>query len=523
MEQQKQNQKIRRYPPKMDIIFQAIFGEVGSENITKDFLEKILKRKIEKISLDKNPILRRELKDDKLGVLDIVTELDGKEKCNIEMQLIDKSNIIERMLYYWSKMYTRQIKAGDDYKKLEKTIVILIADFNIKGLEEVEYHSTWKIIETNSVKKLILTDKFELDIIELLKIKGRENEKDQLLDWLIFLENPESERVTRKMEENENLKEAVEKLDRISEDEKMQRIIELREKAIRDEHAIYDKGLDDGIEKGIQKGFEEGKNLKIDYQNAQGDISIAKTISDQFVTSNVDMIFAIATSSLQASYNATKDIPIVFTAVTDPIEAGVAKSWESSDTNVTGTSDMVSMEEQLNLLITLVPDIKTVGVIYNSSEANSLAQVQELKKEADKKGIDIKEISVTTVNEINQNLNSAIGSIDALYAPTDNTVASAYDLVGNICVNKKVPILCGEEAGVSKGGLCSIGIDYFKLGKEAGYKAAEILNGTEPSDIKITTLSDMSITINTDVAEKLNITIPEDIDAKANKVTGGVQ
>lgn len=110
MEQQKQNKKIKRYPPKMDIIFQAIFGEVGSENITKDFLEKILKRKIEKISLDKNPILRRELKDDKLGVLDIITELDGKEKCNIEMQLIDKNNIIERMLYYWSKMYTRQIK-----------------------------------------------------------------------------------------------------------------------------------------------------------------------------------------------------------------------------------------------------------------------------------------------------------------------------------------------------------------------------------------------------------------------------
>ena len=253
MEQQKQNKKIRRYPPKMDIIFQAIFGEVGSENITKDFLEKILKRKIEKISLDKNPILRRELKDDKLGVHDIITELDGKEKCNIEMQLIDKNNIIERMLYYWSKMYTRQIKAGDDYNKLEKTIVILIADFNIKGLEEVEYYSTWKIIETNSVKKLILTDKFELDIIELLKIKGRENEKDQLLDWLIFLENPESERVTRKMKENENLKEAVEKLDRISEDEKMQRIIELREKAIRDEHAIYAKGVDDGIEKGIMK------------------------------------------------------------------------------------------------------------------------------------------------------------------------------------------------------------------------------------------------------------------------------
>ena len=147
------------------------------------------------------------------------------------------------------------------------------------------------------------------------------------------------------------------------------------------------KGFIEGLK---EKGFEEGKNLKINYQNAQGDMAIAKTISDQFVTSNVDLIFAIATSSLQASYNSTKDIPIVFTAVTDPIDAGVAKSWESSGTNVTGTSDMVSMEKQLELLTKLVPDIKTIGVIYNSSEANSLAQVQELKKEAEKKNIKVK-------------------------------------------------------------------------------------------------------------------------------------
>lgn len=289
------------------------------------------------------------------------------------------------------------------------------------------------------------------------------------------------------------------------------------------QHDALDASREGFIEGLKEKGFEEGKNLKINYQNAQGDMSIAKTISDQFVTSKVDMIFAIATPSLQAAYNATNDIPIVFTAVTDPIDAGVAKSWESSETNVTGTSDMVSMEKQLELLKTLVPDMKTLGVIYNSSEANSLAQVQELKKEAKNKKIDIKEISVTTVNEIEQNLSSVLGSIDALYAPTDNTIASAYDLVGNLCVSKNIPILCGEEAGVSKGGLCSIGIDYFKLGKEAGYKAAEVLNGKNPSDIEISTLSDMSVTINTDVAKKLNIIIPSDIDEKANKVTGGVE
>ena len=258
MEQQNKVEPRKKYPPKIDIIFQAIFGEVGSEHITKDFLEKILNRKIEKISLDKNPILRRELKEDKLGVLDIMTELDGKEKCNIEIQLSDKSNIIERVLYYWSRIYAKQLKAGNYYDKLEKTIVILIADFNIKGLEKLGYHSVWKIMETDNAKKLILTDKFEVDIIELIKIEGKEKEKDQLLDWLVFLENPESERVTQKMEENKNLKEAVEKLNKINEDEKMQRIIELREKAIRDEHAIYAKGVDDGIEKGAK-----GEKLQI--------------------------------------------------------------------------------------------------------------------------------------------------------------------------------------------------------------------------------------------------------------------
>ena len=135
-----------------------------------------------------------------------------------------------------------------------------------------------------------MTDKFELDIIELSKIKGRENEKDQLLDWLIFLENPESERVIRKMEENENLKEAVEKLDRISEDEKMQRIIELREKAIRDEHAIYAKGVDDGIEKGIQKGFEDGKEKG----SREKQIEIAKKL----LKSKVEIEIIIETTGL---------------------------------------------------------------------------------------------------------------------------------------------------------------------------------------------------------------------------------
>jgi putative ABC transport system substrate-binding protein len=280
------------------------------------------------------------------------------------------------------------------------------------------------------------------------------------------------------------------------------------------------KGFVDALK---EKGYEEGKNIKIEQQNAQGEQANAQTICKQFVDSKKDLIFAIATPAAQAAYNSTKDIPIIFTAVTDPVKAEIAKDWKSSGTNVTGTSDKVPVDKQIELLKKLIPNAKTVGVIYNTSETNSVIQVDELKAAAEKQGLAVKEVGVTNVNEINQNLSSALGQIDVLYTPTDNTVASGYALVGKLCLEKNIPIIGAEEAVVTKGGLASIGIDYYKLGKEAGVKAAEVLDGKKPSDVEISTLSDMTFTINTDVAKKLNITIPSDIEANAKKVTGGVE
>ncbi|MFT8342174.1 MAG: ABC transporter substrate-binding protein [Clostridium beijerinckii] len=280
------------------------------------------------------------------------------------------------------------------------------------------------------------------------------------------------------------------------------------------------KGFVDGLK---DKGYEEGKNIKIEQQNAQGEQANAQTIAKQFTDAKKDLIFAIATPAVQAAYNSTKDIPIIFTAVTDPVKAEVAKDWKSSGTNVTGTSDKVPVDKQIELLKKLLPNAKTVGVIYNTSETNSVTQVDELKAAADKQGLAVNEIGVTNVNEINQNLASALGQIDVLYTPTDNTVASGYALVGKLCLDKNVPIIGAEEAVVTKGGLASIGIDYYKLGKEAGYKAAEVLDGKKPSDVEISTLSDMSFTINTDVVKKLNITLPADIESNCKKVTGGVE
>ena len=256
------NNNFKTLSPKLDVVFQALFGEVESESITKDFLEKILKRKIQKIDLSKNLILRREFKDDKLGVLDILAILDNKEQCNIELQIIDKKNIIDRILYYWSRLYSRQIKSGHNYSEAEKTIIILIADFKLDELNGLNYISKWKIIEENKRNK-ILTDKFELDIIELPKIQGKELVKDELLDWLYFLENPKSERVIHVMKDNKKIKEASDKLCTLSEDEKLQRIADLREKAIMDEKAIYAKGLDDSTKKIAKKLKENDVSIEI--------------------------------------------------------------------------------------------------------------------------------------------------------------------------------------------------------------------------------------------------------------------
>lgn len=278
------------------------------------------------------------------------------------------------------------------------------------------------------------------------------------------------------------------------------------------QHPALDLAREGFIEGLREKGYEDGKNITIDYQNAQGDAATSQTIAQKFVSEDKDMILAIATPSAQAVYNATKEIPSVFTAVTDPVAAGIAESWESPGTNFTGVSDMVPIDKQLQLLLKLVPEVKTLGVIFNTSEANSIVQVETLKEEAIKLNIEVKEIGVTNVNEINQNLTAVIKSIDALYTPTDNTVASAFDLIGKIAVENNVPILGAEEAVVDVGGLCSIGIDYFKLGKETAFKAVEILEGKKPAEIKISTLDDMSIKINREIAAKLGIKIPENIN-----------
>ena len=250
--------------PKLDIVFQILFGEVGSEEITKDLLSTILDEEINEIDLNQNIVLRRRNLKDKMGIVDVLAKINNNEFCNIEMQVSDDKDIIKRILYYWSKQYSKELQKGHPYIDLKRTINVLIANFKIDILKNLEFHTQWKIIEEKG-RKTVLTDDLELHIIELPKMRNNKatGKDKKLIEWLSFLNNPESKEVTNYMKNNESMKKAKEKLNTMSEDERIRRLAELREKAILDELEVkaynYRKGKNDGLE---QKNKEIAKKMK---------------------------------------------------------------------------------------------------------------------------------------------------------------------------------------------------------------------------------------------------------------------
>lgn len=289
------------------------------------------------------------------------------------------------------------------------------------------------------------------------------------------------------------------------------------------EHPALDSARKGFIQGLKDKGYEEGKNIKIDYQNAQGDMQTSQNIAKNFVSNKEDLIFAIGTPSAQGAFNATKDIPILITAVTDPVKSGLVKSIEKPETNVTGTSDKIPMKEQFQLLKTLIPKAKNIGIIYNTSESNSEIQLEEAKSISKEFNLNVISTGITNVNDIPQSLNSIINKIDVLYLITDNTVASAIPLLVNTCYSKNIPIFGGERAHVVSGAIATIGIDYYKLGLQTAEAAVKIMNGNIPQEIPVGTLKNMELVINEDAIKKLNIQVPKDIFEKAEKVQGGVK
>ncbi|WP_346888674.1 ABC transporter substrate-binding protein [Clostridium sp. UBA1056] len=277
------------------------------------------------------------------------------------------------------------------------------------------------------------------------------------------------------------------------------------------EHPSLDKARDGFIKALEDNGYKDGENIKIDYQNAQNDMPTTQMIANKFVSDKKDLIYAISTPSAQAAYNATKDIPILMTAVTDPVAAGLVKSIDKPERNVSGTSDYISIDKNLELIKMFIPDAKTIGVLYNTSEVNSKIQVDTLKEYASKNNYKVVEKGVSSSMEISQAMSSLVGKIDVLYVPTDNLIVSSMPIVSKIATNNKVPIISSEDGSVKSGALACQGIDYEKLGYKTGELAVKVLNGEEISNIPVTMLDETQIIVNEDTLNSLSL---EKIDDK---------
>ena len=278
------------------------------------------------------------------------------------------------------------------------------------------------------------------------------------------------------------------------------------------EHNALDsayKGFVDGLK---EAGYEDGKNIIIDYQNAQGEQANCITIGQKFINDKSDLILAIATPAAQAIANMTKDIPILITAVTDPADSKLVGDNNAPGGNVTGTSDLTPVEAQIELLKEIIPNVKTVGLLYCSSEQNSVFQINIAKKKLDAMGIKYIDIAISNLNEIQQVIQNVIGKVEAIYTPTDNMIANGMATVALMTEPAKIPVICGEGGMTMLGGTATYGINYYELGKLTSTQAVSILKGDKKTaEMPIEYLQKFDLVVNTNMIESIGLTIPESL------------
>ncbi|MCI1134849.1 ABC transporter substrate-binding protein [Enterococcus gallinarum] len=279
------------------------------------------------------------------------------------------------------------------------------------------------------------------------------------------------------------------------------------------EHGSLDAAYE-GFKEGLAEGgYKEGENLTLEYQNAQNSQDNLKSMSEKLVKNSPDLLLGIATPAAVSLANETTDIPIVVTAVTDLVEAKLAESNEAPGRNITGTSDMIPIDKQIQLLLSIVPDAKTIGIMYNAGEANSKIQANLAEKALKDAGVDVKVLTANTTNDVQQVTTSLAKDVDGIYVPTDNTFASAAAVIGEVAKETKTPIVAGSVEQVEDGALATFGIDYKSLGKQTGELAAKILDGDEkPATTPVETANKLELVVNQEMATALGID-PESIVA----------
>ncbi len=272
------------------------------------------------------------------------------------------------------------------------------------------------------------------------------------------------------------------------------------------QHAALDK-TNEGFIAALD---DAGINYEIDQQNASNDQSTCQTIAEKLVNDGNDLIYAIATPAAQAVAGMTKDIPVVISAVTDPAESGLVADNSAPGGNVTGVSDLTPIKEQIDLLKQLIPDVQTIGVLYCSAESNSAIQAEMTREACEALGMEAVDYTVSNTNEIQTVVESMVGKVDAVYAPTDNTIANGMATVGMIASDNGLPVFAGDSGMVEAGGIATYAVDYYQLGYMAGEMAVDILvNGTDPAEMPIGYLptEKYELTVNEDMAAKLGVDV----------------
>lgn len=254
------------------------------------------------------------------------------------------------------------------------------------------------------------------------------------------------------------------------------------------------------------QGYDDTK-VVIDYQNGQGDMGTLNTIAQKFVGDGVDMIVAIATPAAQAAAAATDSTPIIFSAVTDPIDAGLVSDLAAPDRNLTGTSDAIAVEEIFALANELTPGIKTYGLLYNNGESNSVSVIKSAKQALDAANIAYQEVSVINSSEVTTAAQSLLGKVDAIFCPIDNTVAYAMPNLSQIAIEAKLPVYVAADSMVNDGGLATVGVNYTQLGKQTAQMAAEVLAGKPVSEVPVQVLSEYSTVVNSETAAAIGVDV----------------
>ena len=277
------------------------------------------------------------------------------------------------------------------------------------------------------------------------------------------------------------------------------------------EHESLDAAREGFVQALADHGYTDGDTIVLDYQNAQGDSSALLTISQRFVGDDCDLVLAIGTGAAQSIASQTSEIPILITAVTDPVDAGLVQSSEAPGTNVTGTNDMNPIREQLELIPEILPDAQTVGLLYTSSEDNSILQIEEAKAILEEMNLDYVEQTVTGSNDVQQAVQSIVTRCDAIYIPTDNTFASAMPLVGSVVMESGTPVICGATGMVEAGGLITLGLNYHNLGYQTGEMAVQVLEGADPASMPVQSQNQYDYVVNEEMLSALGMELPQSL------------